>query len=621
MKAASLTQKASNRKPEVTPSLIDRAEKKLPATLPCFIQTKLALDHAAAVGRLQRQCACSSRAVNSGRCQCDESNTKASNGVESATASGNVDDLIASSGSAMDQDTRTFMESRFGYDFSRVRIHSGAKANEAATSVGARAFTVGEHLAFAAGEYVPSSSGGRRLLAHELAHVLQQGKADRENSKPRTSPKLAIGEPSDPLEREADRIAERVMAPADRPASADPNLQPGISSYLLQRQGAAATPPAPTTVDLAAHPPVHAPSCGPFRATTDVRGVTWTLEPDPTLVDPATTIAANGSITVASTQAAGTIKAVANNASGFAFGSFDIRSQPTGISATQNVSGPPNAGDYGGVFNHTFTSADGNVASLENVGVGERFIGIANPAGARHVINPPTYPFGGTDTLKTATLMPDGSDNWFLTNAGQLNGTFDEVTIQSAHINVGRFVLSASNPRPPGPLPATMSLRQGLHWWCPQAPAATRWRMPAFVVVAHSRTLRNQGGAVEFVTTVNGVELVDAYTGPIAVLNLNASPTSTPRSAAPATPTTPTPGAAAAGPTVRITVDTLPAAIPGGKSVTFTIVGATLGCSIAPDPANDHAADLTVGSRPGTVTVQAADDTGVNQARVNVLIT
>jgi hypothetical protein len=61
-----------------------------------------------------------------------------------------------------------------GSDFSAVRIHTDAAANTVATDINARAFTYRNHIGFARGEYDPGSSAGRRLLAHELTHVMQQ---------------------------------------------------------------------------------------------------------------------------------------------------------------------------------------------------------------------------------------------------------------------------------------------------------------------------------------------------------------------------------------------------------------------------------------------------------------
>jgi hypothetical protein len=67
------------------------------------------------------------------------------------------------------------MEPLFGHDFSRIRIHADTDADRAAATVDAQAFTVGSHIAFAAGRYVPQTLEGDRLLAHELTHTLQQG--------------------------------------------------------------------------------------------------------------------------------------------------------------------------------------------------------------------------------------------------------------------------------------------------------------------------------------------------------------------------------------------------------------------------------------------------------------
>ena len=80
-------------------------------------------------------------------------------------------------GAPFDKASRAFFEPRFGRDFSDVRVHVGAKADMVARSIGARAFTIGRDIAFAAGEYNPASNEGRNLLAHELTHVIQQSGA------------------------------------------------------------------------------------------------------------------------------------------------------------------------------------------------------------------------------------------------------------------------------------------------------------------------------------------------------------------------------------------------------------------------------------------------------------
>lgn len=83
-------------------------------------------------------------------------------------------EVLGRSSHSLDAATRAFMEPRFGVDLGDVRVHTGPQAAEAARSVQARAYTVGNHLVFGTGEYEPGSDLGRRLLAHELTHVLQQ---------------------------------------------------------------------------------------------------------------------------------------------------------------------------------------------------------------------------------------------------------------------------------------------------------------------------------------------------------------------------------------------------------------------------------------------------------------
>lgn len=85
-----------------------------------------------------------------------------------------ADGLVPAGGAALDAVTRAFMEPRFGARFGSVRIHDGAEAAQRANAFAARAYAVGEHLIFGAGEYRPGTDSGRRLIAHELTHVLQQ---------------------------------------------------------------------------------------------------------------------------------------------------------------------------------------------------------------------------------------------------------------------------------------------------------------------------------------------------------------------------------------------------------------------------------------------------------------
>lgn len=88
-----------------------------------------------------------------------------------------IQDLKSSRRQALDPLTRAFMESRLGKDFSQVRIHTGNRAAETAKAINAKAFTLGRDIVFGSGQYQPNNVEGKRLLAHELVHVGQQGNA------------------------------------------------------------------------------------------------------------------------------------------------------------------------------------------------------------------------------------------------------------------------------------------------------------------------------------------------------------------------------------------------------------------------------------------------------------
>jgi hypothetical protein len=100
---------------------------------------------------------------------------QAGNSDSPATASTIVHEALNSPGQPLDPLTRSYMEPRFGHDFSRVRLHTGTPAAQSAQALSARAFTVGHDIVFGKHQYVPDSAPGRLLLAHELTHVVQQG--------------------------------------------------------------------------------------------------------------------------------------------------------------------------------------------------------------------------------------------------------------------------------------------------------------------------------------------------------------------------------------------------------------------------------------------------------------
>lgn len=118
--------------------------------------------------------------------------------------------VVGSAGRPLDPDVRAEMEGRLGHDFTDVRIHTDHEAQDSARSVNARAYTVGHDIAFQADAYQPRSEDGRRTLAHELTHVIQQ-RAGAVDGTPAPGG-IRISDPSDRYEQEAAATAERVIS-------------------------------------------------------------------------------------------------------------------------------------------------------------------------------------------------------------------------------------------------------------------------------------------------------------------------------------------------------------------------------------------------------------------------
>src|SRR5260370_20581145 len=178
----------------------------------------------AGVGVLQRKCACGNHTIAGGECgHCSKKNslglqTKLTVGQagdlyeqeadridgQVMTATGNadlkptpesiqrlanqatgncsapasVDRALSSAGSPLDSALRQDMEQRFGHEFSRVRVHTSTVAEQSAQEINANAYTVGQNIVFGANRFSPATREGRRLIAHELTHVVQQSGAD-----------------------------------------------------------------------------------------------------------------------------------------------------------------------------------------------------------------------------------------------------------------------------------------------------------------------------------------------------------------------------------------------------------------------------------------------------------
>jgi len=141
--------------------------------------------------------------------------------ADSSEAPGLVQEVLRSPAAALDRPTRSFMEPRFGHDFGHVRVHTDARAAESAYTVGADAYTVGSHIVFAEGKFAPNSAAGRRLLAHELCHVVQQSHAmhlQRQEAPDASTVSPDAGTP-------AASVADQLLELADQVGSAQSGIQ------------------------------------------------------------------------------------------------------------------------------------------------------------------------------------------------------------------------------------------------------------------------------------------------------------------------------------------------------------------------------------------------------------
>lgn len=554
---------------------------------------------------MQRTCACGGSAGISGECETCQSHRlqrQPASNTKPAQAPAIVQDVLRLNGQPLEASTRAFFEPRFGHDFSRVRIHAGAQAARSAAAINALAYTSGEHIVFHTGRYAPSSPEGRRLLAHELTHVVQQ---TQQTHLP-VQHELEIGTPGDACEIEADRIADLVVngGTAEKQGTLQKPLgvtqNSASSPSRLQRQVGPNT--CPTDISFSTgNAAVHVPLCGIANVTAttvpaNIPGIRWSLGAGTAQVAAGTRVNANGEITFDARQTGGEIQVTATNTAAgncTASAGLTLNSHPSGIGSTFVVGPLANTRThYGAVFDHNFTSADGLITSIENIPVGEEFSGAPNPTAATHVI--PTTPFGSF-TFTTAQLTPNATNNWFIHN-GSLDGRLhDRVSFQRSLVDVGQFVASASNPAPVNSLPASFTLTQSLFWFCRQAAAGSRWTM--FVPVDHVRTLQLNGSNVEFVVSVNGQPNVENYTGNPAIIHAAASPTTIPP-----TPRRPRRGPAPAPSTTQIAADTLPDPLPAGHGLRFSIRGNALGCRV-----NANTGLFTAGPTAGAVTVRVSD--------------
>lgn len=190
--------------------------------------------------RVQRKCSCGRPVGADGECEeCRKKRLqrRASSGGQSAQeatlAPPIVHDVLRGSGQALDSRVRRQLEPQFQHDFSGVRVHVGGLAAASAASVGALAYTVGRDVVFGAGQYAPGTASGDNLIAHELAHVVQQG------GRPfAPGQALEIGAANDPLERQAESTGQRAGSAAA--GSTAPRVQRAVDDATAGKPPASA---------------------------------------------------------------------------------------------------------------------------------------------------------------------------------------------------------------------------------------------------------------------------------------------------------------------------------------------------------------------------------------------
>lgn len=163
-------------------------------------------------GFVRRNCTCGNHAMGG---ECEECTNKRGTAIQRSPSSSKgeawaddvavppiVHKVLRSPGQPLDTATRAVFEPYFGHDFSRVRVHTDTKAAESARAVNALAYTVGRDVVFGAGQYAPFTGPSRKLLSHELVHVVQQGSRTF-----RPDSGLSVAAPNDILEQQAEAAA------------------------------------------------------------------------------------------------------------------------------------------------------------------------------------------------------------------------------------------------------------------------------------------------------------------------------------------------------------------------------------------------------------------------------
>jgi hypothetical protein len=172
--------------------------------------------------------------------------------------------VIRSRGEPLAADARRFFEPRFGRDFGDVRIHTDERAASSARALNALAYAVGPNIVFGAGHYDPATGAGRAVIAHELAHVVQQTSASREPGDGR----LEVDADDSPAEREAAAAARRVLAGGGRPRlQSAPRAVQRLKEPYIKQVSVNLSPPESASLTWQGAPP-SSPGADSFTVST-----------------------------------------------------------------------------------------------------------------------------------------------------------------------------------------------------------------------------------------------------------------------------------------------------------------------------------------------------------------
>lgn len=199
---------------------------------------------------LRRKCACGGHAQGGSECEscaAKRLQRKAESTHPQSAVPASVYGVLQTAGRPLETGVRARMERGFGHDFSGVRVHDGTDAARSASDVRAAAYTAGAHVVFGAGRYAPDTPAGAHLLAHELAHVVQQGDGVMRKS----LSALAIGDEDSAAERDADTAANRIVRGERAKPTADTDADATLQRAPLRQPAIVGLDPAGPEANLA----------------------------------------------------------------------------------------------------------------------------------------------------------------------------------------------------------------------------------------------------------------------------------------------------------------------------------------------------------------------------------